>query len=180
MPAYPPPLILPFDGRSPSLDPTVFVAPGVTIVGDVRIGAQSSLWFGAVVRGDENPVLIGARTNIQDLSMCHETGGIGPLVVGDEVTVGHRVTLHGCAIGNRCLIGMGAIVLDGATVGDECVIAAGAVVREGTVIPPRSLVVGVPAEVKRAVSRAELDRIDHAFRHYLQRAREYQALLAER
>lgn len=172
--------IWPFDGVTPRLDPSVFVAPGAIVIGDVTIGPDSSLWFGVVVRGDENPVVIGARTNIQDLSMCHESGYVGPLVVGDEVTVGHRALLHGCEIGDRCLIGMGAIILDGAKIGAESIVAAGAVVREGSVIPPRSLVAGVPAQVRREVTEADLARIHHAAGHYVMRAAQYRAMFSQK
>jgi carbonic anhydrase/acetyltransferase-like protein (isoleucine patch superfamily) len=173
------PLILPFAGVAPRLDPSVFVAPGVVLIGDVRIGADSSLWFGTVVRGDEREAIIGARTNIQDLSVCHETGAVGPLIVGSDVTVGHRAILHGCTIGDRCMIGMGAIVLDGVEIGDECLIAAGAVVREKTKIPARSFVAGSPAVIKRTLTDADFARIAHAAAHYVKRAAAYREMLAE-
>jgi carbonic anhydrase/acetyltransferase-like protein (isoleucine patch superfamily) len=173
------PLLLPFAGISPKIDPSAFVAPGVVLVGDVRVGAESSLWFGTIVRGDEHKVIIGARTNIQDLCVCHETRSIGPLIVGSEVTVGHGAILHGCTIGDRCMIGMGATILDGAVIGEDCLVAAGAVVREGTKAPPRSLVAGNPAAVKRTLHSHDLERIAHAAEHYVKRAAEYRKLLAE-
>jgi carbonic anhydrase/acetyltransferase-like protein (isoleucine patch superfamily) len=166
-------LILPFAGVAPQIPSSVFVAPSAVVVGDVRLGEEASVWFGAIVRGDENEVVIGPRTNLQDMAVCHETSTIGPLLVGADVTVGHRAILHGCTIGDRCLIGMGAIVLDGAEIGEECIVAAGAVVREGMKVPPRSLVAGSPAAVKRALAEADLTRIRHAAAHYVARAREY-------
>lgn len=171
------PLILAFGETRPRLDPTAFVAPGAVVVGDVTLGPESSLWFGAVVRGDEHPVVIGARTNIQDLTVCHETSWIGPLTIGDDVTVGHRAILHGCTIGDRCMIGMGAILLDGCEIGAESIVAAGAVVPERMIVPPRSLVAGVPAVVKRALTESDLKRITKAAKHYVERAREYAHLL---
>jgi carbonic anhydrase/acetyltransferase-like protein (isoleucine patch superfamily) len=145
-----------FGGVSPRIHPSVFLAPGCVVVGDVVLGADASIWFGAVVRGDVNSVRIGARTNIQDLAVVHVTGGTWPAVIGDEVTVGHQAVLHGCTVKDRCLIGIGAIVLDGAVVGEEAMVGAGALVPPGLVIPPRTLVMGSPARVKRALGEAEL------------------------
>ena len=119
------PLILPHHGVWPAIDPSAFIAPSSDIIGEVSIGAESSVWFQCVLRGDVNTISIGKRTNIQDHSMLHVDRRDCPLVVGDEVTVGHRVTLHGCTIGNRVLVGMGAIVMNKAVVGDDSVVAAG-------------------------------------------------------
>jgi len=134
------------------------VAVGATITGEVTLGEDCSVWFSSVLRGDDAPVTIGARTNIQDLTMVHADPGV-PLVVGAEVTVGHRCILHGESIGDHCLIGMGAILLAGSKVGEGSIIGAGTVVKEGFVVPPRSLVVGVPGRAVRQVGEAEYREI---------------------
>jgi carbonic anhydrase/acetyltransferase-like protein (isoleucine patch superfamily) len=144
----------------PMIDETAFIAASADVIGDVTIGPESSVWYGCVLRGDIAPITIGFRTNIQDLTLVHVDRDT-PTVIGDAVGVGHRAILHGCVVEDRCLIGMGAIVLSHARVGEGSVIAAGALVTEGTIIPPRSLVVGVPGRVVRAVddelaARAEM------------------------
>lgn len=138
------------------------------IVGDVEIGPGSSIWFGAVVRGDVNHIRIGARTNVQDHSILHVTGGTHPTSVGDDVTLGHRVTLHGCTVKDRCLVGIGAVVMDGAVVGEDSMVGAGSLVPPGMVVPPRTLALGSPARVKRDLT---LDEIAH----FLTSARSYAA-----
>jgi carbonic anhydrase/acetyltransferase-like protein (isoleucine patch superfamily) len=138
----------PYNGVSPRLHPTVFVAEGAKIVGDVEIGERSSVWFNAVVRGDIVPIRIGKRTNIQDGCVLHVKEGF-PLTVGDEVTFGHGVMAHGCAIEDLCLLGIGCVILDGAVIGRGSVIGGGAVIPPGTVVPPHSLVMGVPGKVVR-------------------------------
>jgi carbonic anhydrase/acetyltransferase-like protein (isoleucine patch superfamily) len=150
------PTILPYDGKAPRLAASAFLAEGTVVVGDVELGEQSSLWFGTVVRGDVNHVRIGARTNVQDLSVVHVSSKTHPTIVGDDVTVGHRAVLHGCTIHDRCLVGIGAIVLDGAVVGPDAMVGAGALVAPGTVVPPRTLVLGAPAKVKRALTDEEV------------------------
>jgi len=144
-----------FKGILPLMPANVFVAPSADVIGDVEIGALSSIWFRSVVRGDVHSIRIGARTNIQDLSMLHVTRKTHPLVIGSAVTVGHSVTLHGCTIQDRVLIGMGAIVLDGAVVCEGAIIGAGAIVTEGTEIPSGMLAFGSPARVKRALTAEE-------------------------
>ncbi|MBI5380178.1 MAG: gamma carbonic anhydrase family protein [Nitrospirae bacterium] len=161
-----------YKGIWPKIDPSVFIEETAVIVGDVVIGPESSVWFHAVVRGDVNLVRIGARTNIQDLSMLHVHGD-HPLIIGDEVTVGHAVKLHGCTIKDRCLLGIGAIVLDGAVVGEEAVIAAGALVPEGMIVPPRMVAMGVPAKVKREVTEEELAWIRQSAANYVGYAKAY-------
>jgi carbonic anhydrase/acetyltransferase-like protein (isoleucine patch superfamily) len=148
-------VILAYDGKSPSIAPGAWIAPGAVVTGDVRIGEGSSVWFQSVVRGDVNFIRIGARTNIQDLSMVHVTGGTHPCIVGDEVTVGHRVVLHGCTVGDRCLVGIGAIVLDGAVLEPESMVGAGALVPPGFVVPAGKLVLGAPCKVKRELTPEE-------------------------
>jgi len=133
-------------GVSPRLHPTVFVAEGARIVGDVEIGESSSVWFNTVIRGDILPIRIGRRTNVQDGCILHTKDGF-PLTVGDEVTFGHAAIAHGCTISDLCLLGIGCVVLDGAVIGRGSVIGSGAVVPPGTVVPPHSLVMGVPGKV---------------------------------
>ncbi len=150
------PTILPYDGKAPRLAASAFLAEGSVVVGDVEIGEQSSLWFGTIVRGDVNHVRIGARTNVQDLTVVHVTSGTHPTVIGDDVTVGHRVVLHGCTVRDRCLVGIGAIVLDGAIVGPDAMVGAGALVPPGMVVPPGTLVLGAPGKVKRDLTAEEI------------------------
>ena len=140
--------------QTPTVDATAFVAPTAVLVGKVSVGAQASIWFQSVLRGDYEPITIGDRTSIQDLTMCH-TDRHKPLYVGNGVTVGHRSILHGCTIEDDCLIGMGAIVMNDARIGRGSIIAAGAVVLEKMEIPPNSLVTGVPGVVKKIFSKGE-------------------------
>lgn len=146
---------LPFLDTPPSIHPTTYVEPSARIVGDVLLGPEVSVWYYAVIRGDVGPVRIGARSNIQDQVICHCTRGKFSLTLGEDVSVGHRAVLHGCTIGDRVLIGMGAIVMDGAVIGDDCLIGAGALVTPGTVVPSGSLVVGSPGRVKRELTEDE-------------------------
>ena len=147
--------VIPFEGIAPRIHPSVFIASGARIVGDVEIGEGSSVWFNVVIRGDVHAIRIGKRTNIQDLTMCHVTHRKFSLDVGDDVTVGHSAVLHGAAIHDRILIGMGAIVLDDAVVESESIVAAGAVVREGFRVPSGTLVAGVPATIIRELTDEE-------------------------
>jgi carbonic anhydrase/acetyltransferase-like protein (isoleucine patch superfamily) len=165
--------VIPFRGIEPIVPESCFLAPFACIVGDVILGEECSVWFHAVVRGDVHYVRVGRRTNIQDHCVLHVTGGRHPLNVGEEVTVGHGAILHGCTVGDRCLIGMGAKLLDGAKVGSGSIVAAGAVVAPGTEIPPRSLVAGVPARIRRRVEDAELDGIVASAQHYVETAAAY-------
>jgi len=168
-------IIRAFGGTMPRLHHSAFAIETAMIVGDVEIGEQSSLWCGVVVRGDVNFVRVGARTNIQDGSVLHVTSRTHPAVVGDEVTVGHRVVLHGCTVKDRCLVGMGAIVLDGAVVGEDAMVAAGALVPPNMVVPPRTLAVGVPARVKRDLSQDEIASIRGSAHAYVRYAEQYLA-----
>jgi carbonic anhydrase/acetyltransferase-like protein (isoleucine patch superfamily) len=144
-----------FQGVSPKLHPSVFVAEGAHVIGDVEIGEDSSVWYNAVLRGDVNAIRIGRRSNIQDLTMVHVHRGRHPCVVGDEVTVGHHVVLHGCTVGNRVLVGIGAVLLDGVIVEEDSFIAAGTLLTPGTVVPAGSMVMGAPGKVKRALTSEE-------------------------
>lgn len=162
-----------FAGTHPSLAKDVFVAPGATIIGDVVLGPRSSVWFGTVIRGDVHAIRIGARCNIQDLTMIHVTTGRHDTVLGDDVTVGHRAIIHGAHIGERCLIGMGATVMDGVILEPYCMVGAGALVTPGTHVPSGSLVLGAPAKVRRVLTDAERDNMERSAEHYAQLAARY-------
>jgi len=170
-------MIRPFRGVWPRIAETAFVEETAVVVGDVEIGEHSSIWFHAVVRADVHFIRIGRDTNIQDGVVVHVTGGRFPALIGNRVTIGHRAIVHGCTIGDECLIGMGAILLDGAVIGERSLVAAGAVVREGMRVPPRSLVVGVPARIVRELTEEELHRIEGGWRGYRELKDQY---LAER
>ncbi len=159
--------ILPYRGVLPRLDASVFVAEGARIVGDVEIGAGSSVWFNAVIRGDVHWVRIGQRTNVQDNAVLHVTHERFSLTIGNEVTIGHAAVLHGCTVDDRCLIGMGAIVLDGARIGAESMVAAGSLVLEGFAVPPGMLVAGVPARVKRPLTADERRSLAQSASNYV-------------
>jgi carbonic anhydrase/acetyltransferase-like protein (isoleucine patch superfamily) len=156
------------------IDPSAFIARGAVVLGDVHLGRDVSVWYNAVVRGDAERITVGDGTNIQDLSMVHADPGV-PCVVGRRVTVGHRAILHGCTVGDGCMIGMGAILLNGVRVGEGSVVGAGAVLTEGTEVPPGSLVLGVPGKVVRPVDEAMRARVEHAWRHYVIEARRHRA-----
>ena len=156
------------------IDPSVFIAPGAKVLGEVTIGRDSSIWYNSVVRGDLAPVSIGAETNIQDLSVLHVDEAF-PCQVGSRVGVGHRAILHGCTVEDECLIGMGAVLLNGVYVGTGSVIGAGALLPEGMEVPPGSVVLGIPARVVREVDDELRDRIRITWQHYLDQARSHQA-----
>ena len=156
-----------FQKITPKLADSVFCVASAEIIGDVEIGAESSVWFQVVIRGDVNFIRIGERTNIQDGTVIHVTHDTHPTMIGDDVTIGHNVTLHGCKIGNRCLIGMGAVVLDAADVADDAMVAAGAVVTPGTKIPSGTLYVGSPAKYKRHLSASEIADLKKSAQNYL-------------
>lgn len=156
-----------FLGVQPQIDETAYVAENAVVIGDVTIGANSSVWFGCVLRGDVNHIRIGARTNVQDLSVIHVSSQGHPTILEDEVTVGHNVTLHACHVETGSLIGIGAIVLDGARIGRESLIAAGSLVTPGTQIPPRSLVMGSPAKVKRELTDEEVEDLKKYWENYV-------------
>ncbi len=157
----------------PQIAKDVFIAAGAHVIGNVVIGAESSLWFNTVVRGDVNWIKIGERTNIQDLSMIHVDSAGWPTNIGDDVTVGHRVILHGCEIGNRVLVGMGAIVMNNVKIGEDSIIGAGALLTEGTIIPPKTLALGSPCKVKRELSDNEIQMIKLSALHYAELAQTY-------
>jgi len=162
-------------GVRPRLGRDVFVADNATVLGDVHLGDEAGVWFGAVLRGDYFPIRVGARTNVQDNAVIHITAGLAATTVGDDVTVGHAAILHGCTIGHRCLVGMGSIVLDGAVVGDDSFIAAGSLVTPGTIVPPCSFVIGRPARVTRAVTEGDRAWIRESAALYTGYARDFRA-----
>jgi carbonic anhydrase/acetyltransferase-like protein (isoleucine patch superfamily) len=169
------PFIRPFGGKAPVIHDSVFVAQGAVVLGDVEIGERSSVWFGCVLRGDVNQIRIGARTNVQDVTTIHVTSRTHPTVVGDDVTIGHRVVLHGCTIKDRCLVGIGSVVMDGAVVGPESVVGAGALIPPGMVVPPRTLVMGSPAKVKRDLTTGEVEALRKSADNYVEYAARYAA-----
>ncbi|MBD8545889.1 gamma carbonic anhydrase family protein [Sphingomonas sp. CFBP 8760] len=162
------------DGRRPSLpdDGSAWIAPSADVIGDVRLGADTSIWFGAAIRADNTTILIGDRTNIQEGAVLHSDPD-SPLTIGTGCTVGHRAILHGCTIGDNVLVGMGATVLNDAVIGDDCLIGAGALVTEGKVFAPGSLIVGAPARAVRTLSPDAIARLRAAADGYAARARIY-------
>jgi carbonic anhydrase/acetyltransferase-like protein (isoleucine patch superfamily) len=172
-------MIRPFQGVHPQIAPSAFIAETAVVIGDVQIGEQSSIWYNVVARGDVNFIRIGDRTNIQDLTMLHVTHRKhaddpgAPLVIGDDVTVGHSVTLHGCTIENGAFVGMQAMVMDKAVVGEGALIGARALVTEGTIIPPHTLWVGAPAKHKRDLTPDEIAWLRKSPKNYVRYALEY-------
>jgi gamma-carbonic anhydrase len=162
-----------YDGHSPRIGDRVFVAENAALIGDVTLGDDCSIWYGAVLRGDVHSIRIGARTNIQDNCVLHVTNGTHPIQIDAEVTIGHGVIAHGCTIARGALIGMGSRVLDGANVGELALIGAGALVSEGMEIPPRTLAVGVPAKVKRDLRIDEIARLEQSWRNYMEYKEKY-------
>ena len=169
-------MIKPFGNHTPLIHETAFITDDAIVIGDVEIGEDASVWFGSIVRGDVNYIRIGARTNIQDATVIHVSSKDHPTVLEDEITVGHRVTLHGCHVERGSLIGIGAIVLDGARVGAKSLVAAGSLITPGTVIPARSLVMGAPAKVKRPLTDEELSKLDLSWQNYVELSRLYRAM----
>jgi gamma-carbonic anhydrase len=169
--------IITFKGITPKIHPSVFICEGVKIIGDVEIGKDSSVWYNTVIRGDVHYIRIGARTNIQDMCMLHVTNDRFPLNIGNEITIGHSVTIHGATIKDRCLIGIGAIVLDGAVVNSSSLIAAGALVKEGFVVPEGVLVAGVPGRIIRELKPEEIEKINKSAVNYCKYTDEYRSQL---
>lgn len=167
--------VAPFRGVAPRLHATVLVMEGGMVIGDVEIGEGSSVWPGAVVRGDVHQIRIGARTSLQDGAVVHVTTDRFGTTIGDDVTVGHAAVLHGCTVKDRCLIGIGAVVLDGAVVGPDAMVGAGALVTPGTVVPPGTLALGSPARVKRQLTADEVAGLRTSAAHYVELAARYRA-----
>jgi carbonic anhydrase/acetyltransferase-like protein (isoleucine patch superfamily) len=162
-------------GVKPTLGAGVFLAETCSVIGSVTIGAHSSIWYSTVLRGDVMPIVIGARTSIQDGTIIHVTGGVRGTDVGSDCTIGHAAIIHACTVEDECLIGMGAILLDGCRIGRGSLVGAGALVTPGTDIPPGSLVLGSPARVKRPVNDKEREQIAEGAKHYVELARRYLA-----
>jgi carbonic anhydrase/acetyltransferase-like protein (isoleucine patch superfamily) len=171
-------VITALEGRVPRIPASAFVAPTAIVVGDVVLGEDASVWYGAVLRGDIVGIRVGDRSNIQDHCVLHTSTGGPDAVVGSEVTVGHRAVIHGATVRDRCLIGMGAILLDGCVIGEESLVAAGSVVLQGLVVPPRSFVAGVPATIRGPIPPGELEGLKEAARIYVSLAREHAAAIA--
>ena len=168
-------MIYPYKDKNPNINPSAFIADYVTITGDVTIGAETSIWFNTVIRGDVAPTIIGNRVSIQDLSCLHQSPS-NPLIIEDEVTVGHRVTLHSCVIRKRALIGMGSIILDGAEIGEGAFIGAGSLVPPGKKIPPNTLAMGRPAKVVREITPEDRQDMDRIIREYVEKGQFYKSL----
>jgi carbonic anhydrase/acetyltransferase-like protein (isoleucine patch superfamily) len=167
-------VLRPYRGISPTIHPTAYIDISAQVIGDVHLGAESSLWMNVVVRGDVNYVRIGERTNVQDLTLVHVMRETNPTMVGSDVTIGHSSVIHGCTIEDRCLIGMGAILLNGVRVGTGSIVAAGALLTEGMVVPPGSMVMGVPAKVKRPLTPEEDASILWYANNYVKHRLEFQ------
>lgn len=162
-----------FKGILPTIHPTAFITSDAVVIGDVEIGEDASIWFGSIVRGDVNYIRIGARTNIQDGTVIHVSSKTHPTILEDEITVGHRVTLHGCHVESGCLIGIGSILMDGVRVGANSLVGAGSLLTPGTQIPPNSLVIGSPARVKRSLTADEFAFLARSWRNYVELKKHY-------
>jgi carbonic anhydrase/acetyltransferase-like protein (isoleucine patch superfamily) len=164
--------------KTPKLAPSVWIAPNATVIGDVRLAENVSIWWNAVLRGDNDPITIGANTNIQDGSVLHTDIG-APLTLGRDITVGHMVMLHGCTVGDGSLIGIKSVILNGAVIGKQCLIGANTLIPEGRVIPDRSLVMGSPGKVVRELTDEQLARLAYSAAHYVENAQRYRQTLKE-
>jgi carbonic anhydrase/acetyltransferase-like protein (isoleucine patch superfamily) len=164
---------LTYKSFQPEIHQSVYVADDAKVIGRVKIGQDSSIWFGTIIRADVNYIHIGSRTNIQDASVVHVTTDTFPTIIGDEVTVGHRVTLHGCTVKNGCLIGIGSILLDGVEVGENSLVAAGSLLTPGSKFPPQSLIMGSPAKLKRRLEPAEVSGLAVFWKRYVDLKNEY-------
>ncbi|MFU0790150.1 gamma carbonic anhydrase family protein [Cerasibacillus sp. JNUCC 74] len=169
-------MIIPYNHHKPSIHESVFVAPGAYLIGDITIGKKSTIWFNAVLRGDEDSIMIGEKCSIQDNSTIHLFEGC-PVVVEDEVTVGHNVILHGCKVGKRSIIGMGSTILDNVEIGEECIIGANTLIPPGKKIPSRSLVVGSPGKIVRDVSAKDLELIQLSIDTYVAKGKDFKQIL---
>lgn len=166
-------MIKPFGEKSPVIHDSAFITDDAIVIGDVEIGEQASVWFGSIIRGDVNYIRIGARTNIQDATVIHVSSKTHPTILEEEITVGHRVTLHGCYVESGCLIGIGSIIMDGARIGKNSLVAAGSLVTPNTQIPPGSMVMGAPARVKRALTGDEIEGLTRSWQNYVRLAEQY-------
>lgn len=167
-------MIIPFGGKRPKIHPSAFVAPTAVLIGDVTVGEDSSIWFGAVLRGDDpdNGIVVGPRTSVQDNCVVH-VGRWGPTIIGGDCTIGHGAKFESCVIGDRTVVGMNAVILQGASIGEECLLAANTVVLENREIPRRSLVAGVPGSVKKSLEGSAAEWIEGGGAHYVELSRQY-------
>ncbi len=168
-------MIYPYKGKEPKIDESAYIADYVTITGDVTIGPETSVWFNSVIRGDVAPTIIGSRVSIQDLSCLHQSPN-NPLIIEDEATIGHQVTLHGCTIKKRALVGMGSIILDRAEIGEGAFIGAGSLVPPGKKIPPNTLAFGNPAKVVRELNEEDKKDMDRIINEYVDKGKYYKSL----
>jgi len=168
-------MLEPYLHHSPILDPLAWVHPRAVVIGDVQLGAEVSIWPAAVLRGDQGSIRIGAQSNIQDGTVVHATAGLSKTSVGERVTVGHNVVLHGCTVESDCLIGMGAVILDNAVIGAGSIVGAGALILKDTIVPPGSLVLGNPARKLRPLSKQQSAAIEAGWRAYVRLCSEYRA-----
>ncbi|MEY2632472.1 MAG: hypothetical protein RIR00_1126 [Pseudomonadota bacterium] len=164
--------------RQPQIDPSAWIAPNATLIGDIRLAPNSSIWWNAVIRGDNDPISIGENTNIQDGSVLHTDEGV-PMQIGSNVTVGHLVMLHGCTIGDGSLIGIGSTILNRAVIGKHCIVGANTLIPEGKTFPDRVLIVGSPGKVVRELNDAEVQRLQASALHYVDNAKRYREQLVE-
>lgn len=169
-------LLIPFHEKKPTIHKTTFVAPGAHLIGDIKVGKETSIWFNAVLRADEDAIVIGNRCSIQDNTTVHLSEGY-PVIIEDEVTVGHNVVLHGCTVKKRSIIGMGSTILDGAIIGEECIVGANTLISPGKVIPPRSLVLGSPGKVVRELKDKDFELIQLSIDSYVEKSYIYNQTL---
>jgi carbonic anhydrase/acetyltransferase-like protein (isoleucine patch superfamily) len=168
--------ITPFGSNTPSIDATAFVAPDAWIIGKVSVGARTSIFFNAVLRGDIEAITVGSGTNIQEHCLIHTSHGMNPVTIEDNVTIGHRAIIHGCTVGSLSLIGMGATILDNARIGERCIVGAHSLVTKGMIIPPQSLVMGTPAKVIRALTEDEIQSLTASAESYQRLGAQYASI----
>lgn len=171
-------MIYSLDSGTPQRGENVFIAPTATVVGDVVLGDDVGIWFGAVIRGDNERITVGNGTNVQDCSVLHTDPGC-PLVIGNNVTIGHKAVLHGCLVEDGCLIGINAVILNNARIGENCLIGANALITDSKVIPPNSLVVGAPGRVIRKLNEKEIDMLDRFNKSYIHKIHRYKSTFKE-
>lgn len=169
--------VIPFKGKTPVIGPGTWIAPDAWVIGDVEIGENVSIFFGAVIRGDILPIKVGAGTNIQEGAVLHTSTDLSPTIVGSNVTIGHRAIIHGCQVQNECIVGMGSTILDGATIGERTIIGANSLVTMNSKITPKSLALGAPAKVVRELTAEELLGLERSAKSYQQLGGEYKAIL---
>ncbi len=170
-------MILDFEGKKPRVGNDAFLAPDAWLIGDVEVGDNVSIFFGAVLRGDLLPIRVGSGTNIQEHSLLHTTHGRTPTIVGKNCTIGHRAILHGCTVNDQCLIGMGATILDGSVIGEQSLVGAGSLVTEGKTFPPRSLIIGSPAKAVRTLDDKECEQLGKTALRYVKTGESFRSLL---